>query len=76
MSELWDDSSFYGESAAWLESLYETYLSNPDLLESKWRDYFDALAVTEKHNGSASHLAAASQPEVSPKEMHEYFIKY
>ena len=32
MSELWDSSAFYGESAAWLESMYEIYISDPDKL--------------------------------------------
>jgi 2-oxoglutarate dehydrogenase E1 component len=43
MSELWENSAVYGESAAWLESMYETYLSDPDKLETRWRQYFDGL---------------------------------
>ncbi len=43
MTELWNSSAFYGESAAWLESMYQTYISDPDKLEHKWRQYFDAM---------------------------------
>ena len=67
MTELWDGSAFYGESSAWLESMYETYLSNPDLLDEKWRQYFDALS-----SSGDSHSPAAQSSEVSPKEMHDY----
>ncbi|MBE9568144.1 MAG: 2-oxoglutarate dehydrogenase E1 component [Proteobacteria bacterium] len=71
MSELWDSSAFYGESAAWLESMYETYLSHPDRLEDKWRSYFDSLVSTD---GFATTSGRSS--EVSPREMHDYFINY
>ena len=83
MSELWDSSTFYGESAAWLESMYETYLSHPDKLEAKWRLYFDELAVASRLKPSATdglddtgYGAVHSDREISPKEMHDYFINY
>lgn len=71
MTELWDSSAFYGESSAWLESMYETYLSNPDLLDEKWRQYFDALSFS-----GDSRSPAAQSTETSPKEMHDYFVNY
>lgn len=81
MSELWQSSAIYGESAAWLESMYETYLSHPDQLEEKWRLYFDALP--SKVNGRSAHSDAVeklsaeiSHREISPREMHNYFIDY
>ena len=37
MQVLWSDSSLYGESAAWLEMQYETYLNQPDNLDAQWR---------------------------------------
>ena len=76
MSELWDSSTVYGESAAWLESMYETYLSNPDQLEEKWRHYFDG--IPSKTNGSTlnrNDLESLNR-EVSPREIHDYFIDY
>ena len=80
MSELLDSSAFYGESAAWLESLYETYLSDPGQLDATWRQYFDGLPVKEKSslNGNAINGNGATHPsiEVSPREIHNYFLEY
>ena len=84
MSELWDSSAFYGESTAWLESLYETYLKNPDLLETKWRQYFDALPSVNDNSSAESVTDAEGNVitnvdisnEVSPQAMHDYFINY
>ncbi len=85
MSELWESSLFYGENAAWLESMYETYLSHPDKLEAKWREYFDAVpkAGLLRPNGHDRNQQAVagfspqvSAAETSPKEMHDYFIDY
>ena len=76
MSELWDSSTVYGESAAWLESMYETYLANPDKLEAKWRQYFDGIPA--KTNGGAvkGYEPVSSKREISPREMHDYFVNY
>ncbi len=82
MAELWGSSAVYGESAAWLESLYEIYLSNPNQLEEKWRLYFDQLPTSDragnKSNGHAveATVNAATHQEVSPQEVHDYFINY
>jgi 2-oxoglutarate dehydrogenase E1 component len=83
MSELWDSSTFYGESAAWLESMYEIYLRSPDKLEVKWRQYFDRLAAADRFRQSESETqvaggmkAATTDREISPREMHDYFINY
>jgi 2-oxoglutarate dehydrogenase E1 component len=83
MSELWDSSTFYGESAAWLESMYEIYLHNPDKLEVKWRQYFDRLSAADRLGQleSETHIdgdikATATDREISPREMHDYFINY
>ncbi len=80
MSEFWESSAVYGESAAWLESMYETYLSDPDKLEAKWRQYFDNIPT--KTNGRAgnghdpANLNLELNREVSPREMHDYFVNY
>lgn len=83
MSELWDNSAVYGESAAWLESMYETYLSDPDKLEPRWRLYFDGLHLSAQssHTAEGGRLdngfkVAAPNHEVSPREMHDYFLNY
>ncbi len=76
MSELWHSSAVYGESAAWLESMYEIYLSSPDKLEQKWRQYFDAIPA--KLNGHADNSAGVDDVnrEISPREMRHYFVDY
>lgn len=71
MTELWDSSTVYGESAAWLESLYETYLNNPEQLDAHWRQYFDELPRPRRGKNGNGDLH-----EVSPREVHDYFIDY
>ena len=83
MSELWENSAVYGESAAWLESMYETYLSDPGKLEPRWRQYFDDLhsSVKSKSSSAGDRLdngfkVASANHEVSPREVHDYFVNY
>ena len=83
MAELWNSSSFYGESATWLESMYETYLSQPDQLDDQWREYFDNIVINESTpangyagNGVNGGHAAHTHRETSPREMHDYFVQY
>ncbi len=73
MSELWDSSTFYGENAVWLESMYEIYLASPDKLEAKWRAYFDSVP---RSNGNGHDSTDVPATEVSPREMHDYFLDY
>ena len=40
MLEMWSSSHLNGGSAAWLESLYESWLENPDNVEARWQGYF------------------------------------
>ena len=76
MSELWDSSAFYGESAAWLESMYEIYLSDPDKLETKWRNYFDGIPSKTNGGTGKKHERFGSNHEISPREVHDYFVNY
>jgi len=85
MSELVDSSTFYGESAAWLESIYEIYLSHPEKLEGHWRQYFDELPKVAKSakSGNGSGKAPSSHSddlingrEISPRDIHNYFLDY
>ncbi len=76
MSELWESSAIYGESAAWLESMYETYLSQPDQLEEKWRLYFDGLPAKLNGRGSNGSAVEKLSREISPRETHNYFLDY
>jgi 2-oxoglutarate dehydrogenase E1 component len=82
MAELWDNSAVYGESAAWLETMYETYISDPEKLETRWRQYFDDLHSTKPESKSSGaqldngYKVATPTHEVSPRAMHDYFVNY
>ena len=53
MQSLWDSAMLDAGSAAWVESLYETFLRNPNEVESHWRNYFETLP---RVNGSTVEL--------------------
>ena len=67
MQELWNSSQLNGASAAWLESLYEAYLSNPETVDSEWRRFFDGLPKVKSGNGSNGGR------EVSHAEVRDFF---
>ena len=37
------ESFKYGANFSYLENLYNKYLTNPDTVESKWKQYFDSI---------------------------------
>ena len=77
MAQHWGDSMVYGGSAAWLESMYETYLTNPNALDKKWRQYFDDLPVSNKSVATKIDQSSVSLIEdVSPQQIRNYFIDY
>lgn len=65
MQAEWDSSVFDGGNAAYLESLYDRYLENPQEVPAKWRDYFAKLPI----NGNAV-------PEVSHEAIKAQFVAY
>ena len=46
MQALWETSQLSGGNNAFVESLYEDYLTNPSKLTAAWRAYFDTLQAT------------------------------
>jgi len=68
MQELWDSSQLNAGSAAWLESLYETYLRNPEHIDSQWRGFFDDLPKVKSSNGNG-----AFSHEIPHDEVRNYF---
>lgn len=44
MQDLWQDSYLADGNEAYLETLYDDYLNNPDDVAPEWRQYFDKLA--------------------------------
>ena len=63
MQALWDTAMLDAGSAAWLESLYDQFLHNPNDVESRWREYFETLP---RVNG-------ADVEEVAHGEIREHF---
>lgn len=51
----WLGSALNGVNAAYLESLYETYLDDPQSIDSHWRAYFDSLPRVNGHARETSH---------------------
>lgn len=47
MQTLWDSSHIDGGSAAYVESLYEQYLLDPNSISERWREYFEKLPRSE-----------------------------
>jgi len=43
MQALWDSAMLDAGSAAWVESLYESFLRNPNDVDNRWREYFETL---------------------------------
>jgi 2-oxoglutarate dehydrogenase E1 component len=53
MQALWDSAMLDAGSAAWVESLYEAFLSNPNDVDAHWREYFSTLP---KINGNVADV--------------------
>ena len=47
MEQLWSTSQLAGGNAAYIEELYELYLTDPNAVSEQWRNYFNALPRTE-----------------------------
>lgn len=48
MKESWTNSYLFGMNASFVEDMYETYLEHPELLDKKWKNYFDSLQNSDK----------------------------
>ena len=55
MKELWGSSHTSAGHSAYLESLYETYITNPSSLSDEWIDFFENLPHHPTSNGEISH---------------------
>ena len=57
------DSLLDGNSAIYLESIYESYLEDPASVSTSWRSYFDDLPAQESLNGGIepSHAKTRDQ---------------
>ena len=55
MKELWGSSHTSAGHSAYLESLYETYITDPSSLSDEWIDFFENLPHHPTSNGEVSH---------------------
>jgi 2-oxoglutarate dehydrogenase E1 component len=56
MKELWGSSHVSAGHAAYLETLYDTFLKNPEHLSEDWLDFFTNLPKQPNSNGEISHI--------------------
>ncbi|MDA9805661.1 thiamine pyrophosphate-dependent enzyme, partial [Gammaproteobacteria bacterium] len=61
MQELWGSSHLSAGHAAYLENLYETYLTNPEDLSKEWHDFFANLPRGSSKNGDVSHQSIINE---------------
>lgn len=66
MKDFWQDSYLAGGNQAYLDDLYDTFITNPDDLTPEWRQYFDKL----------TQQVERSTPDVSHSEIREQFLAY
>ena len=55
MKELWGSSHISAGHAAYLESLYETFITCPEDLSEEWQEFFNNLPTHPRSNGEISH---------------------
>ncbi|MGZ8267184.1 MAG: 2-oxoglutarate dehydrogenase E1 component, partial [Burkholderiales bacterium] len=55
MKELQGNSYLFGSNAPFIEALYESYLSDPESVEPRWRGYFDELQRLDEGPADVSH---------------------
>ena len=67
MEELWESSHMSAGHAGYLESLYETYLSNPEELSEEWLVFFKNLPIQPNSNGEISHKTIISEFKNIPR---------
>jgi 2-oxoglutarate dehydrogenase E1 component len=72
MQELWGSSHLSAGHAAYLETLYETYLTNPEDLSKEWSDFFSNLPNKQdkdiSHRNIINEFKNLSRGTISVKE--------
>lgn len=63
MNTAWQSSFFTASNSLYLESLYETFLKDPQAIPEEWRNVFQQLP------------AVSSEPEAFHSEIRDYFLK-
>ncbi len=64
MEQLWLTSHLQGGNLAYVEQLFETYLTDPNAIPEEWRSYFDKLPSVDGQQGrDVSHSSIREQFE-------------
>lgn len=63
MEQLWQTSHLQGGNLAYVEQLFETYLTDPNAIPEEWRNYFDKLPGVEGHTRDIAHSTIREQFE-------------
>jgi 2-oxoglutarate dehydrogenase E1 component len=64
MEQLWQTSHLQGGNLAYVEQLFETYLTDPNAVPEEWRSYFDRLPSVDGYKGrDVSHASIRQQFE-------------
>ena len=63
MQSLWDSGYLSGGSMAYVDALYEDYLTDPNSVPDVWRDYFNNLVGSQK------------QSEISQRDIKAHFLE-
>jgi 2-oxoglutarate dehydrogenase E1 component len=64
MEQLWQTSHLQGGNLAYVEQLFETYLTDPNAVTEEWRSYFDRLPSVDGYKGrDVSHASIRQQFE-------------
>ena len=64
MQELWNSSHLNDGSAAWLESLYESWLTDRNSVSAHWQQFFDSLPARKTNGSGESALYDVPHAEV------------
>jgi 2-oxoglutarate dehydrogenase E1 component len=58
MELMWSTGHLSGSNAAYVEELYDQFLSNPEQVPTQWREFFESLPAANGHNqADLSHIA-------------------
>ena len=71
LEQLWASGHLAGGNLAFIDELYESYLSNPSSVSEEWRQFFDGLPSVEGHIGADySHRTVREQFLLSAQNSH------
>ena len=73
MEQLWRTSHLQGGNLAYVEDLFETYLTDPNQIPEEWRRYFDQLpGVPGDHRPDVAHRDIREQFRYISRNQHRY----